>query len=157
MFPTLNNIAKPRQDLHQKSESRMTNTEDIINIIKLTRNTKIEIQENIKSIKEEILESVKEGIEKLVDSRNRELEDRERRALNLTIFYLPKQNTADGAANKQADEWDFKNICPKLRLEAVNIVTCFRLGRRRENTTRPLKVIQSYKLQKFHLGQCQTN
>ena len=62
-------------------------------------------------MKEEILESVKEGLDKMVDARNRELEDRGRCDLNLTMFNLPEPNEENSAANKQADEQAFKIIC----------------------------------------------
>ena len=77
--------------MHLKSESSMMNMEDRINKIEL--NTKVEVQEYINSVQEEILESVKKGVEKLVDSRNRELEDRKRGDLNLTIFDITKKNS----------------------------------------------------------------
>ena len=43
----------------------------------------------------------------MVDARNRELEDRRRRDLNLTMFNLPERNKENSAAKKQADEQDF--------------------------------------------------
>ena len=62
-------------------------------------------------MKEEILESVKEGLDKMVDARNRELEDRRKRYLSLTMFNLPEPNEENSAANKLADEQAFKIIC----------------------------------------------
>ena len=112
---------------------------------RLETNTKDEIGESISNMTEEMLESVKGGIDELVDSRTRELEDRKRRELNLTVFNLPEKTNDDGAVNKQADEADFKNICSRLGLDNVNIVTAFRLGRKSNHKIRPLKVILSDK------------
>ena len=112
---------------------------------KIENNTKEEIKETVTSMKEEILESVKEGLDKMVDARNRELEDRRRRDLNLTMFNLPEPNEENSAANKQADEQAFKIICRRLGLEEVNVMSSFRLGRKSENKIRPIKLILSDK------------
>ena len=109
MFPTLDNIATTLQGLHLKSDTRMTRIEERMN--KIGNNTKEEIKESVTSMKEEILESVKEGLDKMVDAHNRELEDRRRRDLNLTMLNLPEPNEENSAANKQADEQAFKIIC----------------------------------------------
>ena len=143
MFPTLDNIATTLQDLHLKSDTRMTKIEERMN--KKENNTKEEIKESVTSMKEEILESVKEGLDKMVDARNRELEDRRRRDLNLTMFNLPEPNEENSAANKQADEQAFKIICRRLGLEEVNVMSSFRLGKKSENKTRPIKLILSDK------------
>ena len=106
--------------------------------------TRVEIKEDISSMKEEILEPVKEGIDKLVDSRNKELEGRKIREMNLS-FNLPEYENDVGSVNKQADESVFKNICSRLELEDVNTETSFRLGRKIRKSIRPLKVILSDK------------
>ena len=86
---------------------------------------------------------MKEGQDKMVDARNRELEDRRRRYLNLTMVNLPEPNEENSAANKQADhdEQAFKIICRRLGLEEVNLMSSFRLGRKSENKIRPIKLI----------------
>ena len=82
--PSLENIATTLQDLYVKSETRMNNIEDKMD--RMENNTRVEIKENISSMKEEILESVKEGIDKLVDTRNKELEYRKRREIECNCF-----------------------------------------------------------------------
>ena len=77
----------------------------------------------------------------MVDARNRELEDRRKRDLNLTMFNLPGPNKENSAAKKQADEQDFKIICRRLGLEEVNVMSSFRLDRMPECKIRPIKLI----------------
>ena len=81
----------------------------------------------------------------MVDARNRELEDRRKRYLNLTMFNLLEPNEENSAANKQADEQAFKIICRRLGLEEVNVMSSFRLGRKSENKIRPIKLTLSDK------------
>ena len=50
---------------------------------------------------EGILNELKSDINTLVDSRSRELEDRKRRELNITLFNLKEHNNAAGIDNKR--------------------------------------------------------
>ena len=146
MFPTLDNISTTLQNLHANSEQRMNNLEDRMS--KLEKNSKDDIKESISNMKEEILESVKSGIDKLVDDRNKELEDRRRRDLNLAVFNLPEPSMGTGQANKSLDDNTFKQICSSLGLENVNIVASYRLGRRKLGSIRPYKLTLSDKVQR---------
>ena len=82
-------------------------------------------KENIKSqvndMKEDIITSLKADINTVVDARNKELEDRKRRDMNLTVFNLQEHNFGNGPDNKRADENDILRICSSLGLENLNI------------------------------------
>ena len=140
MFPTLENIAVTLQDIQSKHEHRMSTLEDRMN--RFESNAKVEIQSNISNMREGILNELKSDINTLVDSRSRELEDRKRRELNITLFNLKEHNDAAGIDNKREDEEDFVTICSCLGLSNVQLTTTFRLGKK-GNTCRPrpLKVI----------------
>ena len=140
MFPTLENIAVNLQDTQSKHEHRMSTLEDRKN--RFESNAKMEIQSNISNMKEGMLNELKPDINTLVDNRSRELEDRKRRELNITLFNLKEHNNAAGIDYKREDEEDFVNICSCLGLNNVQLTTTFRLGKK-GNTSRPrpLKVI----------------
>ena len=84
MFPTLENIAGAVHDIQNKHDQRMKSLEDQMN--KLETTTKDEIRSSIVDMKSDILDSLKEDIDNIVDKRNRELEDRKRRVLNITVL-----------------------------------------------------------------------
>ena len=50
--------------------------------------TKYSLKDSVSELKSEIIDGIKEDINSLVDSRNKELGDRKRRELNLTIFSI---------------------------------------------------------------------
>ena len=121
MFPTLENIAGTLQDIQNKNDTRMTNTESRMD--KLESNTKHEVTLQITNMKSSVIESIKGDIYSVVDQRNKELKDRKRRELNLTVFNLDEHQHRSGVENKQADEQDILNISASLGLENLNIVT----------------------------------
>ena len=150
LFPSLDNISKVLQDIRTQHDSRLYAVESRLDTIEET--TKHSIKESVTELKSEIIDGIKDDINSLVDSRNKELEDRRRRELNLTIFSMPEYNYPTGAENKAKDESDVKYISTKLGLQELNIVTCFRLGKKQANKIRPLKVILAEKAQwKFML------
>ena len=102
-------------------------------------------------MKDEIIDSLKQDIHKVVDSRNKELEDRKRRELNLTIFNLKEHSHDVGRDNKTADEQDIIAISASLGLDNLNITTSYRLGKREQGKTRPLKIILDSKAQRKFL------
>ena len=74
-----------------------------------------------------------------MDARNKELEDRKRRDMNLTVFNFQEHNFVNGPDNKRADENDILRICSSLGLENPTINYSYRLGKKVESKTRPLK------------------
>lgn len=139
-FPSLEKIADTLEDIQNKHDDRMSHLEDRMN--KVETNVKAEIQSNIVNMKEGILSDLKLDINKIVDSRTRELEERKRRELNLTIFNLEEHNSETGLDNKRDDEEDFISICSWLGLSEVQIKTSFRLGKKHNiGKPRPLKII----------------
>ena len=74
-------------------------------------------------------------------------QDRKRRELNITVFNLPEHNNRSGQDNKE-DELDFSSICTDLGLSNVNITVSFRLGRKLEDKSRPLKIVLAEKAQR---------
>ena len=87
----------------------------------------------------------------MVDTRNRELEDRKRREMNITIFNLLEHDSDSGSDNKRADESDVRTISANLGLENLCITMTYRLGRKEEGKTRPLRVILDSKAQRKFL------
>lgn len=87
----------------------------------------------------------------MVDHRNRELEDRKRREMNITLFNLIEHDSDTGPENKRADELDVRIISASLVLDNLSITTSYRLGRREDGKTRPLRVILDSKAQRKHL------
>ena len=149
MFPTLENIAGTLQDIQNKNDTRMTNIESRMD--KLESNPKDEVTLQITNMKSSIIESIKGDIYSVVDQRNKELEDRKRRELNLTIFNLDEHQHRSGVENKQADEQDILNISASLGLENLNIVTSFRLGKKENSKIRPMKIVLDSKAQRKFL------
>lgn len=117
----------------------MSSMED--RILKIEKNTTEEIRENIKSLKEEVIESIKEDMHSLVDKRNNELEERRRRDHNLVYFNLSEHQCPTGEENKKEDENDVINIASQLGLDNLQITAAYRLGKKLDSKTRPLKVI----------------
>ena len=54
-------------------------------------------------MKDDIIISLKADMNTVVDARNKELEDRKRRVMNLTVFNLQEHNFGNGPDNKRAD------------------------------------------------------
>ena len=138
----MDNISKVLQDIRIEHDIRLYAVESRLNTIEET--TKNSIKESVTELKSEIIDGIKADINSLVDSRNKELEDRRMRELNLTIFSMPEYNCPTGTENKSKDELDVKYISSKLGLQELNIVTCFILGKQ-ANKTRPLKDILAEK------------
>lgn len=146
MFPTLENIAGAVHDIQNKHDQRMKTLEDRMD--KLETATKDEIKSSIVDMKSDILDSLKVDLDSIVDKRNRELEDRKRRELNITVFNLEEHSNQTGLENKAQDEEDIRRICSSIGVEEVEIVTFYRLGKKIQNKTRPIKIILSNKAQR---------
>ena len=138
-MPSLDNITGLLKDMQKESNERMTKLESRVDV--LESGAKEVIQESVSSMKEDIISSLKGDINNLVDSRHTELEDRKRRETNIILFNLPEHNFSDGLTNKHADETDIREISRHLGQESLNIVILFRLGMKKEDKTRPLKVV----------------
>ena len=52
-------------------------------------------------MKEDIITILKADIKIVVDARNKELEDRKRREMNLTVFNLQEHNLGNGPETKE--------------------------------------------------------
>ena len=143
LFPSLDNISKVLHDIKTQHDSRLSTVESRLD--QFEEKTKESLQEYVTNLKSDIIDSIKEDINGLVDSRNSELEDRRRRELNITVFGLPEHNNLLGSDNKREDEADMKFIGNKLGIQDLNIVICFRLGKKLPNKTRALKVILAEK------------
>ena len=94
------------------------------------KKTEQAITENVKDMKEDIADSLKGELGLLVDSRCRELEDRKRRELNITVFNLPEHNKGIGQENRIQDECDISDICTDLGLVNVQMSLSIRLGKK---------------------------
>ena len=146
MFPSIEGISSTVKDIQNNHEKRMSNMEERMS--KMETITKHEIKSQVTCMKDEIIDSLKQDIHKVVDSRNKELEDRKRRELNLTIFNLKEHSHDVGRDNKAADEQDIIAISASLGLDNLNITTSYRLGKREQGKTRPLKIILDSKAQR---------
>ena len=127
----------------------MTNLEEKVENLEIK--TKQEVTLQVSNLKEDIVNSLKNDINSVVDKRNRELEGRKRRELNLTIFNLKEHRNENGTENKRADEVDVRIISASLELENLSIVTSYRLGRKDDAKTRPLRIILDSKAQRKFL------
>ena len=127
LFPSLDNISKVLQDIRTEHDTRLYAVESRLDTIEET--TKNSIKEGVTELKSEIIDGIKAAINSLVDSRNKELQDRRMREVNLTIFSLPEYNCLTGTENKAKNELEVKYISAKLGLQELNIVTCFILGK----------------------------
>ena len=149
MFPSIEGISSTVKDIQKNHEKRMSNMEERMS--KMETITKHEIKSQVTCMKDEIIDSLKQDIHKVVDSRNKELEDRKRRELNLTIFNLKEHGHDVGRDNKAADEQDIIAISASLGLDNLNITTSYRLGKREQGKTGPLKIILDSKAQRKFL------
>ena len=149
MFPTIEGISSTVKDIQKNHEQRMSKMEERMS--KMETNTKHEIKHQVSSMKDQIVDSLKLDINKLVDSRSRELEDRKRRELNVTVFNLREHDYELGRDNKNADEQDMIEISASIGLENLNIMTSYRLGKKEDGKTRPLKLILDSKAQRKFL------
>ena len=148
MFPTLENISETLGDIKVKHERRMSELESRMDSYE-TKNTE-EIISSVASMKEDVLVDIKSDVNKLVDQRNKELEDRKRREMNLVIFNLNENTHESDHVNKQRDEEDFRTICSSLGLKPVELATTYRLGKA-SSKPRPLKVILTDRNQRKYL------
>ena len=148
MFSTLENISETLGDIKVKHERRMSELESRMDAYE-TKNTE-EIKSSVTSMKEDVLVDIKSDINKLVDQRNKELEDRKRREVNLVIFNLNENTHESGHVNKQRDEEDFQTICSSLGLEPVELATTYRFGKA-SSKPRPLKVTLTDRNQRKYL------
>ena len=110
MYPTLENISKVVNDIKKKHDDRLKGLEDRVATVERTtkhieQTAKQEIKENVSVMKADILEEIKGGIDTMVDARNKELEDRKRRELNIAIFNLAEHNHENGFDNKKFMRW----------------------------------------------------
>ena len=96
-FQSLQNISASLADFKGNYENRMSNLMQKVENIKPT--TKQEVTSQISSMKQDIIDSLKSDINVVVNKRNRELEDRKRRELNITLFNLPEHNSEDNSEN----------------------------------------------------------
>ena len=122
----------------------MSNLEE--KVCNLEQTTKQEVTIQVSKLKVEIIDSFMEDINKVVDTRNRELEDRKRREMNITIFNLLAHDSDSGSESKRADELDVRTISANLGLENLCITMSYRLGK-----TKPLRVILDSKAQRKFL------
>ena len=102
-------------------------------------------------MKTEVIESLQSKLESLVDSRTKELEDRKRRDTNLVVFNVPEHHHPRGEDNKKGDIDDMQRLSSSLGLENLQIIACFRLGRKKTTSNRPLKLVLEIKSQKQFL------
>ena len=137
-LPTLDNITGLLKDMQKESNERMTRLES--RDIFLESDTKEVIKGYVVDMKEEIISSLREDINKIIDTRHGEMEERKRREMNIVVFNLPEHNFIMGLTNKSADENDVKEISRLLGQESLNIMTIFRLGKKVQGKTRPLKI-----------------
>ena len=138
-FPSLENITGVLQEIKATYDGRMTNIESRMD--RFEEKTEQVITENVREMKDDIVDSLKGELSLLVDSRCRELDDRKRRELNLTVFNLPEHNKGNGQENRIHDERDISGICTDLGLVNVQISQSIRLGKKTEGKIRPLKII----------------
>ena len=148
-FPSLANITATLYDIKGKYEYRMSNLEEKVGNLEQT--TKQEVTTQVSKMKDEIIDSLKEDINTVVDTRNRKLEDRKRREMNITIFNLLEHDSDSGSENKRADELDVRTISANLGLKNLCITMSYRLGRKEDGKTRPLRVILDSKAQRKFL------
>ena len=108
-FPTLQQISSSLQDITRKHDARMSSIE--VRLDRFENSVKEEIHSQVNIMKEDIITSLKTDINTVVDARNKELEDRKRRDMNLTVFNLQEHNFGNGPDNKRADKNDILRIC----------------------------------------------
>lgn len=142
-LPTLENITGTLIEIKQMHENRMGNLEKKVE--NLGSELREEISDKITNIKLEVKNEVKDemttNIRNIVDERNRELEDRKRRETNLVFFNIQEKNEQNAQAEKQKDEDDVRQVAKDLGLEDIDITAMFRLGKKIQDKTRPIKII----------------
>ena len=148
-FPSLENITGVLIKIEIKQDNRMDKLED--RIMKVEQVTGEEIRKSVDSMKKEILDTIKEDIETVVDTRTAELEDRKRRDQNLTVFNLPEHISSNNTENKHQDEEDLRLISSLLGLESILLTTQYRLGKKDDSKTRPIKMVLESKAQRKFL------
>ena len=148
-FPSLDNISKVLGDIQTTTNSRMENFEQRLNTIE--ERTKADITSSVMTMKTEIIESLQSNLESLVDSRTKELDDRKRRDVNLVLFNVPEHHHPKGEDNKRGDIEDIQRLSSSLGLDNLQVTACFRLGKKKPNLSRPLKLVLDMKSQKRFL------
>ena len=93
-FPSLENITGALKNIQATYEGRMTNIESRMDT--LEEKAERLIVDYVQEMKEDMIESIKGEVSLLVDNCSRELDDRKRRELNLTIFNLPEHRNRSG-------------------------------------------------------------
>ena len=83
-----------------------------------------------------------EKVEKSVESRLEDIEERERRKSNLIIYGLPESDEVNPLQRKDDDTQKARSaISQSFGEESLSILATYRLGRKSEGKTRPLKVV----------------
>ena len=147
-FTSLENITGVLKKIETKQDNRMDKLED--RIMKVEQVTGAELKKSVDSMKKEI-DTIKEDIETVVDTRTAELDDRKRRDHNLTVFNLPEHTSSNNTENKQQDEEDIRFICSLLGLETILLTTQYRLEKKDDSITRPIKMVLESKAQRKFL------
>ena len=111
----------------------------------------LNIKTKIEQVKFEVKTDIEDEVKLLVDDRVKELDDRRRRELNIMVYNLPEGNSSVGKENKYHDDQLITNLANYLEVENLEIVTSYRLGRKSEDTSRPLKVILKDRKQRKNL------
>ena len=104
-----------------------------------------EIQTLKPEISQEIEKNITDQLQDQVRKELREIEDQQRRALNLVIFNLPESNRQTAILRKKHDERKFAELCAQIGVDIPDVTTMFRLGTIKEGANRPLKIILNNK------------
>lgn len=142
-FPSINNVSTSLANLDKKNDKRLDLLEKKIDNLDVSINKKI--KDEVQVLKEDVLEELSgnfmDRLKMEVRSEVREIDDQKSRMLNLVVFNLPESPKPSSEEKKRDDLNHFACICRSIGIEEVEVRLAFRLGNKKDDVIRPLKVI----------------
>lgn len=142
-FPSISKVNRSLSNLDRKNDIRLDNLESKIDNLEISLNRKIynEVQSLKEGVVEEVSSTILDKLKTEVRAEVREIDDQKSRTMNMVIFNLPESVNTNSDERKQDDISLFLVVCKSIGVENVEVNIAFRLGNKRDNYNRPLKVI----------------
>ena len=149
-FPSMSSMKSAINNLDNKNDERFQKLEDKLGKIDDTIHRKV--RQEINEVKTTLTENIKQEVRGILGDQLRdelrEIEDQKRRVSNVVCFNFPESKKATPREKKYDDERLFASICNDINIENIEVTSCFRIGKPKEKTNRPLKVMLSDKKQR---------
>lgn len=145
-LPTLQNMDKTLRSMDERNENRLTQIETKLD--KLDTKIVDKVKEKVDELKTEVVDELRTDIEKMMDTKIKEYEDQQHRALNIIVYNLTEINDPRPEIRKTKDIENFCTLANEISVPDIEIKTAYRLGPRADGKTRPLRIVLDNKQQR---------